>query len=426
MRRGAFVLALAAVWLSAGSRPFYRAAFQAQAPNDFTPDWVAAHAWVHGGPHGPGAAAVLDGEAGNVYGRSIGAPPVVLHAAYSVHPPTAFLMMIPLVPLGFRGAALAWIAVSIGLLAFLGGRLAEASGDDRLRRRGPLLLALLLLWPPVLTNLQLGQWSIALAAAVAAAYAAWDSGDRQRSAGWLSLATALKLTPILMAPFLVLRDRRTLRGLALGIGAAAAISLAAGQAAAWWALFQHAAANVEVWQTYHDNTLSIRGLFARLFMGGGFATALVSAPGLARLLTLGGMAALGLIALWLNRPTGGPPGRAAEGCRFSLWNVFAVVENPLAWAHYGVLLLLPAALVWRAAAVQASARRGRAMTSLVAVGLLTLTVPKETLYRLAGEAPVGPGRGLFVSVHLLGALALFAGAALGARASCIDKPAALK
>ncbi|HXJ19133.1 MAG TPA: glycosyltransferase family 87 protein [Polyangia bacterium] len=422
MRRAAFVLALAAFWLSDGAQPFYRAALQSQAPNDFTPDWVAAHAWVHGGPHGAGAAAVLDGPAGNDYAASIGAPRVRLEAAYYVHPPTAFLVMIPLVPLGFRGAALAWIAISLGLLVFLAHRLAALLRDQDPKLPGPLLAALLLLWPPVLMNLQYGQWSLALAATIAAAHAAWERDDRQRSAGWIAVATALKLTPILLAPFLVLRDRRTLRGLALTLGLAAAISLGAGQAAAWRALFQHAGANVEAWQTY--TTLSIRGLFARLFVGSPVATPLVAAPVAARLLTQGSVAALGLVALWSSRRGGS--GRAAEGCRFALWNVFAVVDNPLAWAHYGILLLLPASLVWRAAAAQENAGRGRGMAGLVAGGLLALSVPNRTLYRLGGDLPLPPGRGLFLSVHLLGALLLFAGAALGARASRIDKPAALK
>jgi len=70
------------------------------------------------------------------------------------------------------------------------------------------------------------------------------------------------------------------------------------------------------------------------------------------------------------------------------------------------------------------------MAGLVATCLLTQTLPKDTLYRLAGDVPVSPGRGLFLSVPLAGALLLFfgaaLGAALGARASCIDKPAALK
>ncbi len=417
--RAAFLVALAMAWLSSGAGPLFRAVVQSQSPNDFTPDWVAAHAWVHGGPHGPGAAAVLDGEAGNVYGNSVGAPSVPLHAAYYVHPPTAFLVMIPLVPLGFRGAALAWIALSIALLVFLARQLVAVAGAS-LRAR--LLLPLLLLWPPVLNNLQMGQWSIALAASIAAAHAAWEDERRQRSAGWIAVATALKLTPILMAPFLVLRDRRTLRGLAVGLAVVAAISLAAGQAAAWLALFRHAGPNVEAWQTYP--TLSIRGLGARLFIGGPVATALVSAPAVARLLVLGTVGALGLAALWLTWKGGA--GRAAEGCQFALWNVFVVVENPIAWSHYAVLLLLPAALVWRAAAVQDSARRARAMVGLVALGLLTQTVPKETLYRLAGDVPVSPGRGLFLSVPLAGALLMFVGAALGARASSIDKPAALK
>jgi hypothetical protein len=68
------------------------------------------------------------------------------------------------------------------------------------------------------------------------------------------------------------------------------------------------------------------------------------------------------------------------------------------------------------------------MATLVTGAILILTVPKETLYRLGGRPPVSPARGLFISWHLLGALMLFAAAALGAararRALAAPEPAA--
>ena len=408
--RWAFGLALAALWLSGGVTPFGIALAQVQRPNDFTPDWVAAHAWLHGGPHGAAAAAVLDGPSGNDYGRSIGAPQVFLLAAYYVHPPTAFLLLFPLVPLGFPAAALAWLVISLGLLALLAAQLARVLDETGTALTPARLFPLLIFWPPVLSNLQLGQWSILLAVTLAAAYGAWERGGHARSAAWIATATALKLTPVVMAPFLVLRDRRTLGALGVALAVWAALSLGAGQWVAWRALFQHAAANVDTWQTYMDNSLSLRGLVTRLLVGGRWARAAVAAPELARGLLLAGLGALGAIALVL---TSGPRDRDGDACRFALWNVFAVVANPLAWTHYAILLLLPAALTWRAA-VKAAGRRSRAMAALVAGAILILTVPKETLYRLGGRPPVSPARGLFFSWHLLGALLLFAAAALGA------------
>jgi hypothetical protein len=410
---GAFVALTAAAWLSSGATPLVRAALRAPAPNDFTPDYVAAHAWLHGGPRGPGAAAVLDGPAGNVYGASIGAPPVFLLGPYYVHPPTAFLMAMPLVPLGYWNAALGWLLASIAALAALAAVLSAAAGWEQ---RGSSLLVsflLLLLWPPVLTNIQLGQASVFLAAMLAAGHAAWTAGRRRRGAGWFGAAVALKLTPIVLLPFVALRDRRAMLVLLGTLAGFAALSLAAGQLVAWQALFRHSADNVAVWQTYRDNTLSFSGLLARLFIGGRFARPLLVAPTLARVGGLGCLAALGVLALWLTRvdPPGAPE-RPNDGCVFALWNILLVVANPLGWVHYAILLLLPMALVL-AAARRADGARGRRMRVLTAAAFVACTIPKETLYRWAGEGPVGPGRGLFLSIPLAGALLLLAAAALG-------------
>src|SRR6185437_13636993 len=414
-RIGFSVLTVAA-WLSAGATPFVRAALSAPAPNDFTPDYVAAHAWLHGGPGGPGAAAVLDGAAGNVYGTSIGAPPVYLLDAYYVHPPTAFLMLMPLVPLGYRGAALGWLLLTIAATGALAALLLAAAGRGGRGPQAGVIFPLLLLWPPLLSNIQLGQSSIFLAVLIAAGYAAWASGRQRSSGGWFGGAIALKLTPILLLPFLALRGRRALLSLGVTVAAAAALSLAAGQLDAWRLFFARSAHNVGTWQTYHDNTLSLGGLLARLFVGGRFAQPLVVVPALARALQVGCLAGMGVTALWFTRPRpGAAPDRERDGCCFALWVILIVVSNPLAWAHYALLLLLPIALVLRSAGL-ARHGVGQWMRVLAAVTFVLLTIPKETLYFLSGPLPVSPGRGLFISLPLAGALLLFGAAVLGARA----------
>ncbi len=414
-------MALAALtvgaWLSAGATPVIRAALRAPAPNDFTPDYVAAHAWLHGGARGPGGAAVLDGPAGNAYAASIGAPPVLLLAAYYVHPPTAFLALMPLVPLGYWSAALAWLLLSIiaaGALAVLLRATAERGA------RGPrtsMLFPLLLLWPPMLTNIQLGQWSIFLALAIAGGYAAWSRGHPRQSGVLIGAAVALKLTPILLVPFMALRDRRVLLASFATLAAVAALSLATGQLDAWRSFFAHSGENLAVWQTYRDNTLSIWGLLARLLVGGRFAHPLVVAPTLARILEIAILGAIGGTALWFTgyRPDAATD-RERDGCRFALWVIFIVVANPLAWSHYALLLLLPIAMVVRGAekARQDVALR---MRGLAAGAFILLTIPKETIYWLSDPGPVSPGRGLLVSTHLYGALLLFAAAAIGTRAT---------
>ncbi len=415
--RGAlFGTALGLCWLSAGAQPIIRALLLAPQPNDFTPDFVAAHAWLHGGAHGPAAAAVLDGPAGNAYAATIGAPPVTLLSAYYVHPPTAFMLMMPLCPLGYSGAALAWLALSVALVGALAWVLRSLTGTPVSVPRSPVVLfALLLLWPPVLSNVQYGSWSIVLGTTIAAGYSAWERSQRRRGAVWFGAAVALKLTPIVLLPFVALRDRRAMLTLCGTLAAIAGLSLAAGQLDAWRSLFRHSAENAAAWQSYQHNTLSLGGLTARLLAGGAFARPLLLRPALARALGLVTGAALAGVSLWLTLAPDGRPDRLRDGCCFALWNVVAVVTNPLAWPHYAILLLLPMTLVLRA--LDRAAERAPLMRRLLGAALLLLTIPTETLDRLAGPAPVAPGRGLFVSTHLCGALLLFAAAAIGTRAT---------
>jgi Glycosyltransferase family 87 len=421
-RRALFGAALGLCWLSAGAEPLIRTAVLVTQPNDFTPDFVAAHAWLHGGPHGPAFAAVMDGPAGNAYASTLGAPAVTLLSAYYVHPPTALLLMMPLCPLGYQGAAVAWLALSVLLVGALAALLlALAKPPGPFPRSTLALFPLLLLWPPVLSNFQNGQWSILLAALIAAGWAAWERGRHQRGAAWFGAAVALKLTPIVLLPFVVLRNRRATVAFAGTLAAVAGLSLALGQLDAWRSLFRHSAENVAAWQSYQHNTLSLGGLTARLLTGGEFARPLLVAPALARALGLGAGAALAGVAFWLTIAPGSPPDRLREGCRFALWNILAVVTNPLAWPHYAILLLLPLTLVLRS--VDRLERRAPVVRGLLGAALLLLTIPPETIDRLAGSAPVAPWRGLFASSHLAGALLLFAAAALGARSAREPLPA---
>jgi hypothetical protein len=207
-RRAAFGAALGLCWLSAGLFPFSHALREVLRPNDFTADYVTAVAWTRLGQAGRGWPQVLERPAANAYAESLGARSVRLLGPYYVHPPTALLPVLPLAALPYRAATAAWLVLSLALLAALAWLLAPLAGEAGLAL-GPLLLfPLLLLWPPVLTNLELGQWSIVLGTLLAAGHRAWERGDRRRGAAWLAAAAAVKLTPLVLLPALALRERR--------------------------------------------------------------------------------------------------------------------------------------------------------------------------------------------------------------------------
>ncbi len=407
-RRALAVLFLAAAWLSAGSVPVIDAVAGARAPVDFARDYVTAHAWIHQG-HGPPPV----GEAGNVYAAKLGAPQaVLLGGPYHLHPPPALLPVLPLAMLGFGGAALAWLTVSVLALAMLAFIVAEVLAETLHQTsdaaRGPsaafaaLVFFLALLWPPVLHDLAKGQWSILLAVLIAAGWRAL-ARDRPRAAGvWLGLAASLKATPLLLLGFLVLRHRRAALAMIATLAAALGVSLIASGVEPWRALFADAPRDVAAWQTWTANTASLNGLVARLFAGGQFARPLVEAPAMARVASTALAAiVIGSLALATMRADRSP---ASDRALFAAWAIATVLLNPLAWTHTVVIALVPLALLV-----------GIVPTWMLVPAFVSLTLPREVLAILGGAPPVSPWRGVLLSCHAVALLGVFALALAHAR-----------
>jgi hypothetical protein len=409
VRRLTFVVMLATCWLSAGRLPLIDTLHDLRHPNDFTPDYVTAVAWARLGRWGAPLPSVLGRETADDYAQSIGARRLEnLLGPYYVHPPTALLPMLPLVPLPYPVAAAIWQALSIALLALLTWMLAPIAAEAGLAVPTPLLFLLLLVWPPMLTNLELGQWSPLLAVTIAAGHRAWERGAARRGATFMAVATAIKLTPLILFPYVYLRDRRAAWQFVRVLLGLCLLAFPLGGWHAWRALFRESAGNSLAWQTWWHNTLAVNGLTSRLFGPGRFARPLLAAPLLGRTLLIVSQAALVGAAIWATRITGrAAQDRERDGCVQALWYVLVVVLNPLGWPHYALLLLLPMALTWRAAV----ARRDPPACTLIAVALLLLTIPKETLFLAALPIPFAPPRSLWLSVPLFGALLIFAGAA---------------
>jgi hypothetical protein len=299
------------------------------------------------------------------------------------------------VPLGFGGAALAWVAISVvalGALAFV--LVALVATREPLGTRWTIgAFALLVLWPPVLHNLEKGQWSILLAALVALGFHALEQRQPRAAGVWLGLAASFKATPILLMGFLVLRQRRAAWSMGATLAAAGLISLAVGGIAPWSAWIADVPRDVAAWQTWGANTASLNGLLARLLAGGPFARPIVALPALARALNVS--LSLGLVAILSVLTRRAPATTKNERRLFAGWVALVVVLNPLAWTHTAILALIPIALLATEAPIAAAA------------ALVALSVPRETLAALGGPQPVSPGRGLVLSLHALALLLLF-------------------
>jgi hypothetical protein len=415
-----FWIAALVVWgLAAGSAglyPYALAAFGAGLPADFGRDFIAASVRLdHGRVYDP--APDLARQQHALLGLREGG----IAGPFYAHTPAAALVVMPLVPLGFRTAARAWFVLSIALAAVLARVLADVLAESRGGRAAltAVIFLLVLLWPPVLYNLEKGQWSLMLAALMALSWRALAAGRPTWAGAWIGLASMFKLAPAAVFPYFVLRRPRAAVALVVTIGVLAIGSVAVIGVDPWRAFLHQAPANITFWEDRLENDVSVTALATRLFSAGRHAEPLADVPMTARLLA--GLITVGLIGAALV-PTWRLPARTSptlEGALFALWSILGALLNPLAWLHTSIPLLLPAALVLRAATdpelpLRSGIRMGCRVAIVLAIALLSL--PRETLMVLAGSAPVSPGRVLAVlALPCYGALALFGAAAVVAR-----------
>jgi hypothetical protein len=394
-RRVAAVAAIACCWISAGPMPFQDAALGVRAPADFARDYVAARARLEGG-----RAAPPSGEDGNRLAARVGAPRVeLLGAPYLAHPPPATLVTLPLALLPWPAAAAVWAILAVAALVWLAASLLAIAAPHRTVRPAALLLGgvLLALWPPALYCLEKGQWSLWLAALMAAGFRAFQAGRSRRAGVLFGAAAALKVTPVVMLALFVRRDRRAaVAMLATLAGALLTAALVVGPAALA-AFVRESGANARAWVTWTANTASLAGLFARLTTETRFARPLLDAPALGRAAFTLTAAVVLSVAAW-STLRGADPGTPRERDRaVAVWMALAVVLNPLGWGH-SLLLLLPClAVLWL--------RREGRPTAVVVLALFSL--PRQALAEWAGPLPVAPAPGLWLGVHAIAALALF-------------------
>jgi len=398
---------LAAMASQAGTLPEVVEVALAGRATDFTRGFVAARWVAEGRPLG-----ALDGPAGNAQAAQVGADPVdVPCGPFYLNPPPALLLPRALLPLGYRWAARAWLALSVAAAWALGSiLLALGRRSDRLPPPHLAAVATLaiLLWPPTTRNVIVGQWSLLLAALLALGWWCRERGAEHALGGVVGAATVIKLGPAALLGYLALRRARLLvSAAAVALGLCALAWPLTGGWEAWRAFFRDGPPDVLCWQTFVDNTGSLRGLLARALVGDALVRPLVHAPGLARalhlaaaLLLVGGAA----LVTWRRRRL---PPDADDGPVLALWATLIPLVGPLSWSHYPLFLLLPAVLVARPPS-SAGVRRA------VAVAVVALSIPRGALFVAAAPLPYAPSRSWLLGLHALGGLLLYAAAARAA------------
>jgi hypothetical protein len=393
---GALVLLAA---FSAGVVPWRDAIGGAFMPPDFAQDIAAARVLADGAdPYAADFAAI--------HAQVLGVGPRDGYP-YLPHPPFAILLGWPLARLAFSAAALCWFAASLAccfVLAILLGGFARNQSDFRLPRLPDAILGFgaLLMWPPVLYNLEKGQFSILIATLIALAWV-WLSRRDSRAAGiCLGLAAALKLFPALLGIYLLLRRRRAAMWAVIAGAAATALPLLW---IGWRAIPEfvvHTRGNLSYWQTWPAVTYSLRGLAARMLIGSDWARPFARAPEAATVIVV--IASAALVAVAIHATLRHRWRQDSDGVLFAVWSVLLLPLNPLAMGHNGVLLALPIVLIGQALGGDPRAW-ARATWS---AGCVLVSIPRQAIFE-AAPMPVSPWQSLaIVALPLWGTMLLFA------------------
>jgi hypothetical protein len=400
----AALVATGVVVLSSGARPWVDAAGGAFVPQDIAQDVAAARLFASGvSPYGP----VIR----EMHSRVV---PVPVNETFPhfPHPPFSLLVSWFSAYVSFETAALIWFSFCLALVFMLAVLLVEnlplREGTSESRPRTTEVLfcfGLLLAWPPVLYNLEKGQWSILLAVLVALGWRALSRGRPRQAGSWLGLAGSVKVFPVLLGGYLLLRARRALVWFILIGVVTTAVPLFRIGFDAFPAFIKQSQSNMPYWESFPSVTLSLHGALARLFLGGQWARPLVYAPTLARVIDI--LATLSLLALAVHvaiRANRARKDDTETAMPFAAWCALLPVLNPQSLGHNGVLLALPLVLTLRA--LQADARTWPKVAWALALPLVS--IPRQTLWRFA-PPPIDPLEGIgLIALPMFGALALFA------------------
>lgn len=388
------LLGMMLVALSSGLKPWRAALAGAFWPADFAADVAAAHLFVHRvSPYGPTIRTVHMDLTGLPFAATL---------PYFPHPPFALIVSMPTGFLSFHAAAMLWFGVTMALIFALAVVLHGSRLDGARMRIGIVPLWLLLLaWPPVLYNLEKGQWSVLVAVLLAFSWQAAKKDQLRNAAVWAAVAASVKVFPVVAGGYFLIRSLRAARWF-VGTG----ILLSALPMA--WIGFQivpgfihESRLNLPYWESFPLVMFSIHGALSRALIGGQWAQPFVFAPVLARVVEVSVVGVLLILAIWTTVRAGRR--RADPSLAFLVWMVLLPLVNPLGLGHTGVLLALP--IVVLADELSSVGRDWHRWAWALALTLVS--VPNQTVWRLTG-VPAGPVEGLAIAaLPAWGTLLLF-------------------
>jgi hypothetical protein len=390
------LLGMGCVALSSGLRPWGAAIAGAVWPADLAADVAASHLFVQRiSPYGPAI---------RVTHMELTGLPHEATLPYFPHPPFSLLVGAAMGFMSFGTAALVWFATTVALLFVLAILLSKAAStvvpNAETIGVGPLWL-LLLGWPPVLYNLEKGQWSVLVAVLLAAAWLLVAAGKLRTAAIWAAVAASIKVFPVVLGVYFLLRSVRAAQWFAAVGILLAIIPLAWIGFDALPAFVHESRANLPYWESFPLVMFSIHGAIARALVGGQWAEPFVQAPVWAQVIELSLLGSLLGLTAWITWRA--HRGHSDQSLAFLVWLALLPILNPLSLGHNGVLLALP--LVVLACWLSVSGRNWHRWGWCV--GLVLVSLPSQTVWRLAAP-PVQPLEGIGIAaLPMWGALVVF-------------------
>jgi hypothetical protein len=224
-----------------------------------------------------------------------------------------------------------------------------------------------------------------------------------RSAGvCMGLAAALKLFPVLLGGYLIVRHRRSAVWFVVTVVTATILPLLWTGWRAVPEFVAQTAGNLSYWETWPAVTYSFRGVAARMLIGSQWSRAVIHAPNIAAAIAL--VLSVVLIAIAVYTTVRHARTKGADDLLFAIWSILLLPLNPLAMGHNGVLLALPIVLIGRVLATD----RSPSLKMLWAIGCVLVSIPRQAIFDPT-SIPVSPVRSLtIVALPLWGTLLLFA------------------
>ncbi|MBI4491279.1 MAG: DUF2029 domain-containing protein [Chloroflexi bacterium] len=343
--------------------------------------------------------------------------PVAVFPHPTPHPPTVGILFLPAALLDHRLAAMLWFGLELALLAAVVYLLVRPAGAW-LSLWGILALATALLgWHPVWMELLVGQLMLLILLVLAGARLALLSG--RQVLGGVLLGFAMLVKPVTWPLLLLFALRRNWRVLGASVSTivlgyvVALVAIGLGPIARYFTQVLPAVAN-----TYQERPLNqslwtfgwrlFEGTTWTKFLGGGTWPPPVESELAARVVSVAVPALALLIACLAVRRRGLDASLAIMAC-------LSIVINPIAWEHYFVLAIIPAAQVVRWLLKHRLPRRETNLALLVAALLVVSPGDWARLGHLVASQTLQPGGPLVLrfALALLPVMPVLAIGALG-------------